>query len=548
MDPSGSDHEHDISTEISDGKRVVSEMDFFANNAHRSDFSTANTVEKESLELPETRLQFNTGLNLLTPHSGAGNSSSIVNDGPFKCIKDHHKRRRDELAVLQAEVDRIYVENQRLRGMLNQVNNNYNSLHMHLVVLLQGQNNNLKPLVMKTESETVNEASEGPRKNHGGGEAVERQFMDPGRSEIGDVDDHSLPTSEEERSLGCCISPTNIVESMDTQNKSLKSSSTVPFDLKQIERDNRRHGRDNEGSKQAFVGCLPPSKVPKFDSSKDVDEQKEETMSMIRKARVQVRARTEASMSSDGCQWRKYGQKLAKGNPCPRAYYRCTMATGCPVRKQVQRCAEDRTILMTTYEGHHNHPLPPAALSMASTTAAAAAMLLSGSTTSSADHGIMSSNTLARTLFSGPSSFATLSASAPFPTVTLDLTHSPSNRPHAHHHQLGHSPNFHHNFTSLSLPHAFGQSQNGQFKVSGLLGSQSHPQIDLSHQLAPIQAQMSPPADTVSAAAASLTSDPNFTAALLAAISSVIGNVGTANNNCKDSPIIRSSTSIDNNT
>ncbi|KVH94894.1 DNA-binding WRKY [Cynara cardunculus var. scolymus] len=73
--------------------------------------------------------------------------------------------------------------------------------------------------------------------------------------------------------------------------------------------------------------------------------------------RVVIQTRSEIDILDDGYRWRKYGQKVVKGNPNPRSYYKCT-TTGCPVRKLVERASNDPQAVITTYEAKHNHHAP----------------------------------------------------------------------------------------------------------------------------------------------------------------------------------------------
>ncbi|CAN1290574.1 Probable WRKY transcription factor 20 [Linum perenne] len=79
----------------------------------------------------------------------------------------------------------------------------------------------------------------------------------------------------------------------------------------------------------------------------------------IREPRVVVQTLSEVDILDDGYRWRKYGQKVVRGNPNPRSYYKCTNA-GCPVRKHVERASHDPKAVITTYEGKHNHDVPAA--------------------------------------------------------------------------------------------------------------------------------------------------------------------------------------------
>ncbi|XP_077239623.1 WRKY transcription factor 44-like [Tasmannia lanceolata] len=73
--------------------------------------------------------------------------------------------------------------------------------------------------------------------------------------------------------------------------------------------------------------------------------------------RVVMENSTESEVLADGFRWRKYGQKVVKGNPYPRSYYRCT-SLKCNMRKHVERASDDPRAFITTYEGKHNHGVP----------------------------------------------------------------------------------------------------------------------------------------------------------------------------------------------
>ncbi|CAI8591861.1 unnamed protein product [Vicia faba] len=98
---------------------------------------------------------------------------------------------------------------------------------------------------------------------------------------------------------------------------------------------------------------------PKRRSIEPVVPEAPASQKTVTEPKIIVQTRSEVDLLDDGYRWRKYGQKVVKGNPHPRSYYKCTSA-GCNVRKHVERASTDPKAVITTYEGKHNHDVPAA--------------------------------------------------------------------------------------------------------------------------------------------------------------------------------------------
>ncbi|KAL8475636.1 hypothetical protein ACS0TY_028340 [Phlomoides rotata] len=298
-----------------------------------------------------------------------GDEAKININETFKC-------KEAEIEQSESEMTGIREENTRLKTLVQQIENDYKSLQMKFIDVSQESKKRKCSFSIVYDSE---------KNTH--------------------VDDHD----QDLVSLRLGTSPTRSKKVEDLHDVKNNGLINLNHNL-----EKRLKTEDHESGEKCDHKVL----------NGNGDEESGQTS--VKRARVCVRARCDTPTMNDGCQWRKYGQKISKGNPCPRAYYRCTASPSCPVRKQVQRCAEDMSILITTYEGNHNHPLPLSATAMASTTSAAASMLLSGSSTSST---LSPPSNLYQqppfhpynTSITNPNCFYPATS----PTITLDLTTNP---------------------------------------------------------------------------------------------------------------------------
>ncbi|XP_057461530.1 WRKY transcription factor 71-like [Actinidia eriantha] len=93
------------------------------------------------------------------------------------------------------------------------------------------------------------------------------------------------------------------------------------------------------------------------DQLNKVNKPKKKGEKRQRQPRFAFMTKSEIENLEDGYRWRKYGQKAVKNSPFPRSYYRCT-SPKCGVKKRVERSYQDPSIVITTYEGQHNHHTP----------------------------------------------------------------------------------------------------------------------------------------------------------------------------------------------
>ncbi|KAL0461588.1 UNVERIFIED_CONTAM: putative WRKY transcription factor 4 [Sesamum latifolium] len=138
------------------------------------------------------------------------------------------------------------------------------------------------------------------------------------------------------------------------KDRTINSQATTQFGRHPTAASHNSDMRDTAVVVDKEDGDEPIAKRRSMETGPPVPASSHQTVS---ESKIVLQTRSEVDLLDDGYRWRKYGQKVVKGNPHPRSYYRCTYA-GCNVRKHVERSSSDPRSVITTYEGKHNHEIP----------------------------------------------------------------------------------------------------------------------------------------------------------------------------------------------
>ncbi|XP_020101951.1 WRKY transcription factor WRKY24-like [Ananas comosus] len=166
---------------------------------------------------------------------------------------------------------------------------------------------------------------------------------------------HPKPQSTRRTSSACAVQQAHVAVANEASEHSFGGAATpenssASFGNEEVEMSSQDAGDDE------FDEDEPHAKRKREGDSEGISMSGNRT---VREPRVVVQTMSDIDILDDGYRWRKYGQKVVKGNPNPRSYYKCT-TPDCPVRKHVERASHDLRAVITTYEGKHNHDIPAA--------------------------------------------------------------------------------------------------------------------------------------------------------------------------------------------
>ncbi|KAL6223734.1 hypothetical protein ACLB2K_002592 [Fragaria x ananassa] len=143
-----------------------------------------------------------------------------------------------------------------------------------------------------------------------------------------------------------------------TNDSELSTTSKAPIQENPVPERKRQSSSDSDGNGDVMMNeehSNDPEAKKRLKKSNS--EYSHSLLKAGKKPKFVVHAAGDVGISGDGYRWRKYGQKMVKGNPHPRNYYRCTSA-GCPVRKHIETALDNTSGVIITYKGIHDHDMP----------------------------------------------------------------------------------------------------------------------------------------------------------------------------------------------